>query len=308
MKLLKTVLMCMLMSGLLMLNLIDIKTIEAASQSYGSSGPANITNLTVPTLLKQGECCSVKGRVSVNYSGEYSWKCGIAVYKAEYLEQGRSMQDRLSAKIRYASSESGWYSNSTKTYDLANLDYAIEFNSLTMGQYAYSIYVCRKTSYNKTYEDYYTCEFIVDSRTTYVPTKTASNVAFTKYTSPKRVYKGNYFVLSGDVVELFERFNNNGNVSKTSYPCSMCAVVTKKVNNKSVTINSGSGKFAQRGSAFSKYKRKQPMPKAVDNQITFNTFDRGTYKLTYYIYNFRTENSDIVDNGAKIADFEFKIE
>ena len=50
------------------------------------------------------------------------------------------------------------------------------------------------------------------------------------------------------------------------------------------------------------------MPKAVDNQITFNTFDRGTYKLTYYIYNFRTENSDIVDNGAKIADFEFKIE
>lgn len=305
MKRIKTILICMLMSGLLMLNLIDIKTIEAASQSYGSSGPANITNLTVPTLLKQGECCSVKGRVSVNYSGEYSWKCGIAVYKAEYLEQGRSMQDRLSAKIRYASSESGWYSNSTKTYDLANLDYAIEFNSLTMGQYAYSIYVCRKTSYNKTYEDYYTCEFMVDSRTSYIPTQIAGNIALTKYSMPCSLNKGRYFVLYGDVVELFDCFSN-GQVSKRSYPYSMCAVV-KNSSGKTVGSSSG-GVFSQSGCAFSKYKRKQPMPKTIDNQILFNTFDSGSYKLYYYIYKFRTEKySDGGDTGAIIAEFKFTI-
>ncbi len=302
MKRIKTVLLCMLMSGLFIFNLIDITTIKAVSS------PSNITNLTIPTLLKQGDCCSVRGKVSVNYSGDYSWKCGIAVYSAEYLEQGYSMQSRLSAKIRYASSESGWLSKSTKTYDLSNLDYAIEFNSLSLGQYAYSIYVCRKTSYNIIYEDYYTCEFIVDSRTTYVPTKKAGNIAFTKYTSPDKVKKGNFFVLKGDVVELFDYYVN-GKLSRKSYPYSMCAEVTKKgSDNKTVMVCSGSGKFSQSGCAFSKYKRKQPMPKAVDNQITFNTLDKGSYTLSYYIYNFRTENySDGGDYGAKIADFKFTI-
>ena len=49
----------MLMSGLLMLNLIDITTIKAVFS------PSNITNLTIPTLLKQGDCCSVRVKVPI---------------------------------------------------------------------------------------------------------------------------------------------------------------------------------------------------------------------------------------------------
>lgn len=293
---------------ILSISLISTDIVNAASKYYGNSGPSNISSLTVPTVLKKGDCCSIGGKVSINNPYGYSWKCGIAVYKAEYLENGYSMQSRISSSIKSASAASAYYTKNTSSYDLGNLDYAIQFNSLEVGKYAYTIYVCKKTSNSVIYEDYYTCEFVVDSRYTLIPTPVSGNTALTDFTKPDKISKGRYFILKGNVLELYDLFNN-GSVSHTSYPHSMYAYVTN--SSGGYIQGSGNGKFSTSTSwsAFDKNRRRQPIPKNIDNEIQFNTYDKGEYVLYYCIYNYKNERySDGAENYSRqLAKFKFSI-
>ena len=55
------------LSGVLVVNNISMCSVNAESYDYTNKcNPSNVSDLVVPTVLKQGQSCSISGTVKIN--------------------------------------------------------------------------------------------------------------------------------------------------------------------------------------------------------------------------------------------------
>lgn len=309
-EILKKTMAFLFLSGVLVVNNISMCSVNAESYDYtGKSNPSKVSNLVVPTVLKQGQSCSISGTVTINNPNQKTWYCGVMVYDAKNL--GKSIKDRYSCSIDSASEMSNPKSYKQLDYDLAYLDADIVFGSLAPGKYGYTVYsYIPLDGVSGRWEEYYTGLFVVSGGS--VSEVHNNNTVLTNIKVPSQISEGNIFKLSADVNITYNHYKSDGRVSRITYPHTMFA--TAKEGNK--TVDSSSGYFSSNGSAnsypsFSLKDRTKSMPKSVDDGMDFNDTNKfkknHTYTLSYSIANYRSDSDYYSSRSYSIGTWQFRV-
>ena len=94
-EILKKTMAFLFISGVLVVNNISMCSVNAESYNYtGKSNPSKVNNLVVPTVLKQGQSCSISGKVTIKKGapkGTYSAAVIADKGKSYYYDSTRTI-------------------------------------------------------------------------------------------------------------------------------------------------------------------------------------------------------------------------